>query len=164
MYFIGISEYFLEAPNIGWHKCEIVPRPLKNNRNYFDGPIAAVLTKSGKHIIVIEDWSCSEDIWIFDIDESDEYYLRKSGMKLPRRNDEEKISRSMVIGSGGMIDEIIVDGYMRRQKELYKFEIISEEMLEIIEMYFESEWLHIFQFDDENREHFMISIETVLYF
>ena len=155
--------------DINCHRFCLASKTWKNIEHikfpYFGGQ--ALLTKDEKHIIVsnkFKDLSTGryDDIYIIDIIDKDRYKLRKSKISSPTMKYSAQCpSRRFVLsgGEGDTMNEILVNGLVRKCKFSKG---ISSDVIGIICMYCNDEFLHCIRSRNRYHDHFVISVFDVL--
>ena len=105
------------------------------------------------------------DIFIFEILDDGGYKLRKSKMKLPDKMLNEKSERMIVLTGNGDKNKLLVVGFVRYVFIKNDMVIPSEDIIRLIQSFYDSEMLHVITtsiYNNERNEHFMIDVTQIL--
>ena len=161
----GIREFSLKTSK--WRKI----KDIEYNYDYYVGQ--ALVTMDEKHILLIPlldtNSKYCDNILIFDVLKDGEYGLRESNVKIPENFKENQTQRMLVLTGSGSGDGLLVFGFIKRLVEEHKMMMPSDDIINMIAMFYDSEILHLLgtDYDMERQrthitDHLMIAVSTIL--
>lgn len=153
---IGIWKFCLKTNK--WHKLEGI------QLDYYHA--CPCLTSNEEYIVIGGGLDKNDNymnkLYVLDIREDEEYKLKECDIKLPI----DKVKHRIVRSGGGIKDEILVVGWIKKQfkdNDLKELSLLPMYMMQLIALWYNQEMIHWFtDHKDAENNHYCIRLKHIL--